>query len=100
MKSSTLAMAALLAATSGSIPAFCAQFGTKEEARAMLDRVSVELKRDRAVALEKMNRGDAGFRDRDLYPFCIGPEGRTTAHSSKERVGEKAVDLQDKGGKR
>ena len=98
MKKPALALAAFLAA-SVSIPALCAQYGTKEEARAMLDRAAADLKRDKNGALEKMKGGDKAYRDRDLYPFCIGPDGKTTAHASKERIGEKATDLQDKGGK-
>ena len=99
MKSSAFACAALLAATLASPFALGAQFGTRDEARAMLDRVVAELQRDRAAALAKINRGDPAFRDRDLYPFCIGPDGKTTAHAVRQRVGEKVTALQDKGGK-
>jgi len=100
MRSSALAIAAaLLAAVPASLPASASDFGTAKEARAMLGRVVADLKKDKAAALESMNQGAEGYRDRDLYPFCIGPDGITTAHAAKERVGEKALDLKDKKGK-
>ena len=76
-----------------------AKFGTSQEARAMLKRVEAELTKDRAATMQKMKNGDEGFKDRDLYPFCIGPDGKTTAHAMKERIGETATDLKDKNGK-
>lgn len=98
MKAGALAVALAFAAV-GVAAAADAKFGTSEEARAMLKRAEAELKKDKAAALEKMKRGEAGFKDRDLYPFCIGPDGKTTAHAMKERVGEKATELKDKHGK-
>src|SRR5438132_8196538 len=46
------------------------QFGTPQEARAMLDKAVAAVKADQAVALAMFNKGEGGFRDRDLYPFC------------------------------
>ena len=46
------------------------QSGTAQEARAMLDNVVAAVKADRDVALAMFNKGEGGFRDRDLYPFC------------------------------
>ena len=65
----------------------------------MLKRVEADLKKDKAAALQRMKNGDEGFKDRDLYPFCIGPDGKTTAHAAKERIGEQATALKDKNGK-
>lgn len=97
MKAGALAVALAFAAMGAA--AADAKFGTSEEARAMLQRAEAALKKDKAAALEKMKHGEVGFKDRDLYPFCIGPDGKTTAHPMKERVGEKAVELKDKNGK-
>src|SRR5262252_3843559 len=97
MTSRALALGLLVAFASA--PAFSAQYGTKEEARAMLDKVVAELKRDREGTMKALANGDEGFKDRDLYPFCIGPDGRTTGHAAKERIGEKATELKDKNGK-
>src|SRR3954470_9262733 len=47
------------------------QFGTPEEAKAMLDKAIAAVKADQAVALAKFLKGESGFRDRDLYPFCF-----------------------------
>ena len=47
------------------------QFGTAQEARAMLDKVVAALKADKTKALDMFNKGEGGFLDRDLYPFCF-----------------------------
>jgi hypothetical protein len=47
------------------------QFGTPQEARAMLDKAVAAVKADQLVALAMFNRGEGGFRDRDLYPYCF-----------------------------
>ena len=53
------------------------QFGTPQEARAMLDKAVVAVKADQPVALAMFLKGEGGFRDRDLYPFCFrSGEGR------------------------
>jgi hypothetical protein len=36
----------------------------------MLDKAVAAVKADRDVALAMFNKGEGGFRDRDLYPFC------------------------------
>jgi signal transduction histidine kinase len=82
---------------SGSVLA--AEYGTAEEARAMLDRVIVAMQADPVAALAKFNAGDAEFRDRDLYPFCVGPDGRTTAHADAAELGQPIHDLKDVDGK-
>lgn len=46
-------------------------FGSPAEAKAMLDRAVVAVKADKAKALSMFIKGEGGFRDRDLYPFCF-----------------------------
>jgi hypothetical protein len=46
------------------------QLGTAQEARAMLEKAVAAVKADRDLALAMFNKGEGGFRDRDLYPFC------------------------------
>ena len=46
------------------------QLGTAQEAKAMLDKVVAAVKADRDVALAMFIKGEGGFKDRDLYPFC------------------------------
>jgi hypothetical protein len=47
------------------------QFGTAQEARALLDRAVAAVKADKDVALAMFNKDEGGFKDRDLYPFCF-----------------------------
>ena len=47
------------------------QSGTAAEAKAMLEKAVTELKVNEAAALAKFNKGESGFKDRDLYVFCM-----------------------------
>ncbi|MFA7059542.1 MAG: cache domain-containing protein [Pedobacter sp.] len=79
-------------------PAFSASFGTAEEAKAMLVRAVDAIKANKTDALAKFTKGEeGGFKDRDLYPFCGGPDGNFTAHP--KLVGKSLKDLKDKAGK-
>ena len=76
-----------------------AQFGTAAEARAMLDRAAVSMKADPAKTIAQINKGEGGFRDRDLYVFCLA-NGKVVAHGGfPERVGLLQKDLRDAVGK-
>jgi len=88
-----LALPALLLA--GSV--WAADYGTPAEAKAMLERVIAGMKKDKAKTLEEINKGEAGFKDRDLYPYCGGPDGKFTAHP--KLVGQSLKELKDKAGK-
>jgi signal transduction histidine kinase len=78
-------------------PLVAADFGTPQEARAMLDKAAAAVKADKTSALAQFNKGEGGFKDRDLYPFCAGPDGKFTAHPTLN--GKSLADLQDKNGK-
>ena len=70
--------------TVGSVSA--AQFGTAEEAKAMLERAVAAVKEDKAKALDMFNKGEGGFKDRDLYVFCANAsDGIVTAHPYGQR---------------
>jgi hypothetical protein len=74
------AFAAALA-VAGPAAAGIAEFGTAQEAQAMLARAIVELNSDWRAAIEKFNHNAPGFRDRDLFVFCFGArDGIFTAH--------------------
>ena len=66
----------MIAATSSiavfavSATAFAQQYGTRDEARAMLMKAVAAVKADKAKALDMFNKGEGGFLDRDLYVFC------------------------------
>jgi signal transduction histidine kinase len=77
--------------------AYAADFGTEAEAKAMLDKAVAAVKANKADALAKFTKGEGGFKDRDLYPFCGGPDGNFTAHP--KLVGKSLKDLKDKAGK-
>jgi hypothetical protein len=58
-----------------------AQYGTAEEAKTMLGRAIAAVKQDEANALDRFNKGDGGFKDRDLYVLCANvSDGIITAH--------------------
>jgi hypothetical protein len=58
-----------------------ADYGTKVDARAMLDRAVAAVKQDKARAFEMFNEGEASFKDRDLR--CFAPMPRT---ASSQRI--------------
>jgi hypothetical protein len=59
--------------------------GTGAEAKAMLEKAVAAVKADKAKAIEMFNKGEGGFKDRDLYPFCFQvSDGKTLA--APERV--------------
>ena len=90
---SNAAVLVLFAATS--VPA--AQFGTQEEAKAMLERAVAAVKEDKAKALDMFNKSDGGFRDRDLYVFCANvSDGILTAHPTYR--GKELRDIEGKHG--
>jgi signal transduction histidine kinase len=77
------------------------QSGTSEEAKAMLERAVAAIKADEPAALKAFTAGTDGFKDRDLYVFCDGPDGRITAHGGNPAmVGQNARALIDKNGKK
>ena len=88
-----LALPALLLA--GSV--WAADYGTPAEAKAMLEKVVAGIKKDKAKTLEEITKGEDGFKDRDLYPYCGGPDGKFTAHP--KLVGQSLKDFKDKAGK-
>lgn len=58
-----------------------AQFGSEQEARAMLEKAVAALKANQTKALEMFNKGEGDFKDRDLYVFCANASnGVLTAH--------------------
>jgi hypothetical protein len=78
----TVALGAALAAFAlTSVLAAKAEFGTQEEAKAMLEKAVAAVKENKEKALEMFNKGEGGFKDRDLYVFCANAsDGVLTAH--------------------
>jgi hypothetical protein len=74
-----------------------AQYGTPEEAKAMLDKAVAAVKADKTKALDIFNKGEGGFKDRDLYVFCANAsDGILTAHPQLK--GEQLKDIKGKKG--
>jgi hypothetical protein len=79
------------------------QGGTADEAKAMLMRAVAAVKADKTKALEMFNKGEGGFLDRDLYPFCynIG-DGKLVAvgnPNAKQLLGQDVRTFKDATGK-
>lgn len=72
-------------------------FGTPEEAKMMLEKAVAAVQADEVKALEMFNKGEGGFKEKDLYVFCGGPDGNFTAHP--KLVGKSLKDLKDKTNK-
>ena len=71
---------------------WAADFGSAEEAKAMLERAVAAVKEDKAKALDMFNKAEGGFTDRDLYVFCANAsDGIITAHP----YGDKGKRLRD-----
>jgi signal transduction histidine kinase len=82
-------------------PAFAqSQFGTAAEAKALLEKAVSALKADKTKALADFNKPGGGFRDRDLYVFCAGSDGKFTAHVNSSLMGTDIKALVDKSGKK
>jgi len=92
----TVAAALILAAFTFTT-AEASEYGTADEARAMLDKAVAAVKADEAQALAMFNDAEGGFRDRDLYVFCANAsDGVETAHPTAK--GQQLGDIKDVNG--
>lgn len=92
----TFGAVALLAAAG----AAAGEKGTADEAKAMLDKAVAEVQKDgSAKAIAKFNDPAGGFRDRDLYVFCMDGNHKITAHPDASLRGSDAATLKDSAGK-
>jgi hypothetical protein len=80
------------------IPAY-AQSGTAAEAKAMLEKAIAAVKADKAKAIEMFNKGEGGFKDRDLYPFCFQISDGTILAAPERVRGKDTRTLKDPSGK-
>ena len=82
-----------------SAAAFAQQGGTSQEARAMLDKAVAAVKADPVVAIAMFIKGEGGFRDRELYPFCFRiSDGKTLASPKAVKAGTDVRSLKDAKG--
>jgi signal transduction histidine kinase len=78
------------------------EFGSKDEAVAMVKRVQVEFQKVGAEATFKAvsDKSVKEFHDRDLYPFIYDMTGKCVAHGARPAlVGKTLIDLKDQDGK-
>ena len=77
--------------------------GTGAEAKAMLTKAVAAVKADKAKALDMFNKGEGGFKDRDLYVFCANAsDGKIVAlanPNAKQLLGHDQRTLRDSTGK-
>src|SRR3712207_5335163 len=78
----SLGLSALMFST-----ATAAQGGTGEEAKALLEKAIAEVRSDEKGALEKFNKADGEYRDRDLYVFCFDASSGVTTRFRAGRGG-------------
>ena len=78
-------------------------YGTADEAKAMLLKAVAALKADKAKTLDQINDGQGGFLDRDLYVFCVNVgDGKLVAVGNpnvKQLLGTDYRTIQDVDGK-
>jgi cytochrome c len=78
------------------------EFGTKDEAVAMVKRVEAMFAKDGADATFKAvsDKSVAAFHDRDLYPFIYDMSGNCMAHGARPAlIGKNLMELKDQDGK-
>jgi hypothetical protein len=79
------------------------QFGTADEAKAMLVKAAAAVKADKTKTLDLINKGEGGFLDRDIYPFCFElSDGKILAvasNNAKQFLGTDIRALKDATGK-
>jgi len=96
------ATAAVLVFSPAAFAQHQSQFGTADDAKAMLWKVVAAVNADKARALDMFNNGEGGFLDRDLYPFCANvSDGKLVANSPNARqlLGQDVRTLKDTRGK-
>jgi cytochrome c len=98
-----VALFAFVALLGFATPALAAsEFGTRDEAVAMVKRVQEEFKKDGAEATFKAvsDKSVKAFHDRDLYPFIYDMSGKCVAHGARPAlIGKNLIDLKDQDGK-
>ena len=79
------------------------QFGNAEQAKAMLLKAVAAVKADKTKALDMFAKGEGGFLDRDLYPFCFNiSDGKVLPFANpnaKQLFGQDERTLKDANGK-
>src|SRR5215470_14926227 len=102
MRLAVLVLSVILIFATSALPAGAAEFGTREEAAAMVRRVQEKFKKDGPEAtFRAINSRAPGFADRDLYPFVTEvATGLCVANGVTPAVtGKILIDLKDQDGR-
>jgi TRAP-type uncharacterized transport system substrate-binding protein len=101
MSRAVAVFAIVLAWVTAALPAGAAEFGTRDEAAAMVKRVQDKFKKEGpAATFRAINSKAPGFADRDLYPFVTELTGLCVANGVLPAVtGKNLIDLKDQDGK-
>jgi signal transduction histidine kinase len=83
------------------VPAWSAEFATKDEAVAMVKKAVTFVGAQGAdKAYAAFNKKDGGFTDRDLYVVVYGLDGKVLSHGANAKlIGKDLIDAQDVDGK-
>lgn len=91
--------AALVLVMAICLPASAGEYGTRDEAVAMVKRVQAKFAAEGADATFKAITGTDEFRDRDLYPFVYDVDGWNVAHGANAKmVGKLWISIKDQDG--
>lgn len=95
-----LALAAAFAAVA--LPAAANEFGSKDEAKAMVDAAVEHVRKVGAEQAFKdfTDKNNKAWQKKDLYVFAYKTDGTNVAHGANERlIGKNLIDLKDPNGK-
>ena len=87
-----LAVPLLLATTA----VYAQEYGSSDEAKAMLENTVAQMKAHKEQTIAQINAG--AIKDKDLYPYCGGPDGMVTAHPDPNVRTMSLKSLKDKKG--
>src|SRR5262249_54218483 len=101
MRRAAIALCIFILALTASSVGLAGEYGSREEAIAMVRLVQEKFRKEGAEATFRAITNKAKiFHDRDLYPFVYDLNGGVVAHGSKaDLVGKNLIDFRDQDGK-
>lgn len=101
MRKTIAAIATVLITLFVNTAAFAAEYGTADDATAMVKKAVAFLKANgKEKSLAEFSNQSGQFKDRDLYIFVQDMNGKMLAHGGNERlIGRDLIDLKDADGK-
>ena len=82
----------------GAASGTAAEYGTAAEAKAMLEKTVAAVKADKAKSIAMFNKGEGGFKDRDLFPFCFNISDGMLVATRAPTLGMDVRTLKDNAG--